>query len=109
MKNLLWTTHSKYKMRQHALSESRVRRTLNSPDRVEQGIATGTIAMMKKERTTKKEYEVWVMVVDKDFTRRIISAWRYPGTTRPGELLPQKILAEIETALLEIDLIALNN
>ena len=102
MKNIVWTRHSKYKLRQHGLSESRVRRVLHSPHRIEQGIAEGTIAMMKRERTTKKEYEIWVMIVDKDFTRRIISAWRYPGTTRPGDSLPSAILAEIETAVSEL-------
>jgi len=102
MKNIIWTRHSKYKLRQHGLSESRVRRVLNSPYRIEQGIAEGTIAMMKRERTTKKEYEIWVMIVDKDFTRRIISAWKYPGITNPGDSLPQAILKEIETAVFEI-------
>ena len=88
-------------MREHVLSKSRVLRTIHSPSRVEKGIAEGTVAIMRKEKAIKKEYEVWVMVTDSGSTRRIISAWRYPGVTRPGDPLPQSILAEIENALLE--------
>jgi hypothetical protein len=99
MKELLWTRHSRFKLREHALSETRVRRVINSPDRVERGIAEGTIAMMRREKATKKEFEVWVMVADRDSARRVVSAWRYPGTTKPGEPLPKEILMEMESAL----------
>jgi len=99
MRDILWTRHSRYKLREHALSESRVRRVLNSPDRVERGIAEGTVAMMRKEKAIKREYEIWVMVVDKGRDRLVVSAWRYPGTTRPGEPLPREILMEMESAL----------
>lgn len=98
MKELLWTRHSRFKLREHALSESRVRRVLNSPDRVERGIAEGTIAMMRKEKAIKKEFEIWVMVADKGSARRVVSAWRYPGVTKPGEPLPREILTEMELA-----------
>ncbi|MFA5052626.1 MAG: hypothetical protein WC565_01015 [Parcubacteria group bacterium] len=99
MKELLWTRHSRFKMRQHSLSETRVRRVLNSPDRIERGIALKTIAMMRKEKAIKKEFEVWVMVSEDGPSRRIISAWRYPGVTRPGEPLPREVLVEMEEAL----------
>jgi len=102
MKNIIWTRHAKYKLRQHSLSESRVRRTIHSPDRIEKGIVEGTVTIMKKERTIKKEYEVWVMIIDKDSVRRIISAWKYPGITRPGEPLPEAILAEMDIAVKKI-------
>ncbi len=98
MKELLWTRHSKFKMREHNLSESRVRRAINSPSRIEQGIASGTVAIMRREKAIKKEFEVWVMVVDLGRARRVISAWRYPGVTRAGESLPSAILAEMELA-----------
>ncbi len=98
-KNIIWTRHAEYKLCQHMLSKSRVRRAMHSPDRIEKGIAEGTIAMMKKERSAKKEYEVWVMIIDKDFVRQIISAWKYPGITRPGEPLPEAIVAEIDIAI----------
>jgi hypothetical protein len=98
VKDILWTRHSRFKMHQHFLSEHRVRKALNYPDRVEKGIAEGTVAMMKREKSTKKEFEVWVMLVDNGKSRKIISAWRYPGITEPGEPLPETILREIEEA-----------
>lgn len=102
MKELLWTRHSKFKMREHNLSESRVRRAIHSPNRIEQGIANGTVAIMRREKAIKKEYEVWVMIVEQKHARRVISAWRYPGVTRPGESLPESILAEMEIACSQI-------
>jgi hypothetical protein len=99
MKNLLWTRHSRFKLREHALSESRVRRVINSPDRVEKGIAEGTIAMMRREKAIKREFEVWVMLADRGNARYVISAWRYPGVTRPGEPIPSAILTEMELAI----------
>jgi hypothetical protein len=101
MRDLLWTRHSRYKLREHALSETRVRRVLHSPDRVEKGIAEGTVAMMRREKAIKKEYEIWVMVADKGSCRRVVSAWRYPGVTKPGESLPREILMEMELAASE--------
>lgn len=83
-------------MRQHRLSEYRVKRVLYSPRRVEEGIAPGTIAMMQRAGTKKHPYEVWVML--KRFSKgwKIISAWRYPGVTTPGAPLPEVILREIQ-------------
>jgi hypothetical protein len=101
MKDILWTRHSRFKLREHALSESRVRRVINSPDRIERGIAEGTIAMMRREKAIKKEFEIWVMVADKGSVRRVVSAWRYPGVTHPGEPLPREILMEMEVAASE--------
>lgn len=94
MKVLYWTKHAKAKMRYYALSEQRVRRVLHSPSRVEEGIAEGTIALMQRAGSKKHPYEVWVMVKDEKAKRKIISAWRYPGITHPGEPLPEEILRE---------------
>lgn len=94
MKQLYWTKHAKAKMRYYALSEQRVRRVLNSPSRIEEGIAEGTIALMQRAGSKKHPYEVWVMVKDEKARRKIISAWRYPGLTQPGEPLPEEILRE---------------
>ena len=101
MKDIHWTRHSKFKLREHWLSESRVRRVINSPDRIERGIADGTIAMMRKEKAIKREFEIWVMLADKGNTRYVISAWRYPGVTHPGEPMPKEILMEMELAASE--------
>jgi hypothetical protein len=36
------------------------------------------------------------MIVETKAKRRVISAWRYPGITKPNQPLPQEILNEIE-------------
>ncbi len=91
-------------MSYYKLSEQRVRRVLNSPKRVEEGIAPKTVAMMQpasikasagKTGARKEEdwtHEIWVMIQEEKNRRKIISAWRYPGKTRPrDESLKDKI------------------
>ena len=102
MKILFWTKHAKAKMRYYALSEQRVRRVLHTPTRIEEGIAPETVALMQRAGSKKHPYEIWVMVKDEKASRfgklttgrKIISAWRYPGLTQPGEPLPEEILRE---------------
>jgi len=107
-----WTAHIKNKMLYYGLSESRIRRVLKSPTRTEEGIAPETIAVMQSSTTRKTPEEIWVMYQDKRekkkaknlvsaFTNRkflMISAWRYPGTTKPGASIPipDDILDELE-------------
>src|ERR1035437_1422312 len=103
-KKISWTQHSEIKMRQYGLSKSKILGILRRPERKEQGIAPGTTAMMKTNkvffkakkvsladawRTQRKAPgEIWLMYKDvKDF-RKIISAWRYPGISKPGEAIP---------------------
>lgn len=108
-KLLQWTNHAKAKMHFYKLSESRVRHVLHAPKRIEEGVAPRTIAMMapasvktsmgrmaqrlslggdqeiapkNKETWTQ---EIWVMVQDNERGRTVISAWRYPGMTRPKD------------------------
>jgi len=107
--NTLWTKHSEVKMRFHGLSKQRVRRVLNSPKRIETGIAPNTVAMMQAAGSKKHPHEIWVMIVKNkkskiknqkyDITTKIISAWRYPGITKPGEPLPAEIISEMEESL----------
>lgn len=92
---LYWTAHSKNKMRFYGLSAQRVRRVLHSPARIEKGIAPDTIAYMQRTGNKKSEHELWVMVEDESKRRKVISAWRYPGITRPGEPLPEEIIREL--------------
>jgi hypothetical protein len=98
-KILKWTFHALGKMRFYGLSESRVKRVLNFPKRIEEGIAPKTIAMMQSAGSVKHPYEIWVMLTDSKTERKIISAWRYPGITKAGEPLPPEILREIRSAL----------
>lgn len=103
LKKLLWTSHVKAKMRQYGLSEARVRRVLHSPLRVEEGIAEDTVAMMQpaavkatlKGRPAEWTQEIWVMISEKPRERRVVSAWRYPGKTKPGDPIPAEILREV--------------
>lgn len=94
-KKLFWTNHAKEKARYYRLSENRVKRILNMPKRIERGIAENTVAMMQRGGTSKKGHEIWVMIQDLPKQRKIISAWRYPGTTKEGEPLPEEILKEL--------------
>ena len=121
---IFWTEHSKIKMRQYGLSKQKLLNILRKPERKEKGIVDGTTAVMKtnkiffkaKQITLKQAWqkpstswrrapgEIWLMYRDtKDSpkgtgqVRKIISAWRYPGITKPGESIPipQDILQEL--------------
>jgi hypothetical protein len=100
-KQVSWTHHAQAKMAFYKLSEQRVARVMHSPKRIEEGVAPKTVAMMQpasiktmasrsssamSDRSKSKEtwsQEIWVMVQDLGKQRKIISAWRYPGVTKP--------------------------
>ena len=113
-------------MRQYGLSKQKLLRILHRPERKEKGIAPGTTAVMKTNKlffkpacrqTGKKQIilievwqkpkkapgEIWLMYKDTRSqemgqVRRIISAWRYPGISKPGEEIPipEDILRELQ-------------
>ncbi len=96
---LAWTRHSLEKMLFYRLSEGRVRRVLKSPTRKEEGIASGTLAVMQRNDKPRRKEEVWVMYkegqisnhessVSRKAKRIIISAWRYPGVSPKGKDIP---------------------
>ena len=107
-RKLVWTQHSEIKMKQYGLSKSKLSNILRKPERKEQGIVPGTTAVMRTNKVLFKQKqitvagawqkpqhapgEVWLMYKDvkKDEgpIRRIISAWRYPGVSKPGEEIP---------------------
>lgn len=110
-RKLVWTQHSQIKMRQYGLSKQKLIGILNRPERKEKGIAPGTAAVMKTNKVFFKEKkitlksawqkskkapgEIWIMYKDvkpaskfSEQIRKIISAWRYPGISKPGEELP---------------------
>jgi hypothetical protein len=103
---LYWTKHSRAKMRQYNLSESRLKRVLRKPDRKELGIAPRTIAVMQITGTKKHPTEIWLMYQkekskvksQKSKVIKIISSWRYPGISPKGEPppIPEDILWEIK-------------
>jgi hypothetical protein len=93
-KKIHWTEHSKIKMRQYGLSKSKLIQLLYKPQRKEQGIAEGTMAVMQtnklysRAKAKKNPGEIWLMYKDIKESRNIISAWRYPGISKPGESAP---------------------
>lgn len=117
-KKFHWTQHSQIKMRQYGLSKQKLLGILHRPERKEKGIVPGTIAVMKtnkvffkpacrqagkKQITISKAWqkprrapgEIWLMYKDTNPStgsvqaiKKIISAWRYPGISKPGEEIP---------------------
>lgn len=115
-RKLFWTEHSKIKMRQYGLSKQKLLGILYRPERKEQGIVPGTTAVMRTNKVFKKTAsllkektkpvfakapawrgrapgEIWIMFKDikkrdESPVRKIISAWRYPGISKPGEAIP---------------------
>ncbi len=75
-------------MRQYQLSESRLRRILNSPKRSEKGIAPKTIALMQSTGSAKHPKEIWLMYQKVGKRKRIITAWRYPGKSPLRDVIP---------------------
>jgi len=119
-RKIVWTEHSKIKMKQYGLSVSKLLNILYKPERKEKAIVPGLVAVMKtnkklaKTKTLLKDKtpawkpekapgEIWIMYKDaknvKDGAiRKIISAWRYPGITKPGQEppIPDDIRQELE-------------
>ena len=103
-KKLYWTEHSKIKMRQYGLSKSKLMNLIHKPQRKELGIVAGTTAVMQSNKSyvkpkkslikswqaKKSPGEIWLMYQDikSKNLRKIISAWRYPGVSKPGETIP---------------------
>ena len=95
-----WTKHSLYKMRQYGLSGQRIKRVIRHPTRVEEAIVPNLIAAMQP--SGKKIYsEIWTIYkpVKKQKTIKVITAWRYPGTSPIRNPIPQEILDEIKSII----------
>jgi hypothetical protein len=103
-----WTQHVFAKMKQYGISEQMIRRVIRNPQRVEEGVAPDTIAVMQT-RGTKKKHEVWVMyqvnkksgVKSQVSKVRVITSWRYPGISpkRQSIPIPQDIIEELNIVL----------
>lgn len=93
-KKIYWTEHSKIKMRHYGLSKTKLLNLLFKPERKERGIAPGTMAVMRTNKlysfskNKKNVGEIWLMYKDVKNFRKIISVWRYPGVSKPGEEIP---------------------
>ncbi len=110
-----WTKHSIQKMKFYGLSAQRVVRVLRNPERQEEAVAPGCLAVMQTVGQ-KRKTEIWVMYQEKRKTqnskvktigyknqKKIISAWRYPGVSpkRGPVPIPEDIWEELK--LMEID------
>lgn len=104
-----WAQHIKNKMVFYRLSEQKIKTVLKSYDRKEEGIAPNTNAVMKRNDTLKRKEEIWVMYCASGASSTLkvpgskfvmISAWRYPGKSKPGKQIPipDDILQEIKDA-----------
>lgn len=107
-KTLHWTWHSREKMNFYRLSEARVRRVMHTPARTEEGIAPKTWASMQPGGNGKTE--IWVMYQDAGSKRKVISAWRYPGRTKPQSetafgIMRQEYANYMETASKKKDIL----
>jgi len=116
-KKIVWTEHSKIKMRQYGLSMQKLLGILHKPERKEKGIVPGTTAVMRTnkklvkmpvlsgkekrwrvgpsnswQKQSRAPGEIWLMYKEVKAggvqSRKIISAWRYPGISKPGESIP---------------------
>jgi len=117
-----WTQHIKEKMMFYGLSETKIKYVLRRPDRIEEGIALRTTAVMQRTGSEKNPSEIWVMYQKKAESRKpkaergkeknlkdilarkekiiIISAWRYPGISPQGPPpIPEDIIREISQLL----------
>jgi len=100
-----WTNHVVRKMRFYRLSPSRVIRVIRAPQRMEEGVAPGTLASMQTAGTKAKPWEIWVMWREENKPaspaggqKIVITAWRYPGTSPVrGQIpIPAGLIAELE-------------
>jgi hypothetical protein len=92
---IVWTKHCQEKMRYYGLSEQRVKRVLRNPERKEEGIAPGTVALMQSSGSRKHPTEIWLMYQRVGETIKIITAWRYPGKSPLGKPIPDEIMEEL--------------
>ena len=121
-----WTRHIKNKMVFYHLSGAQILRIFRKPTRREEGIAPQTVAAMQARKPANskspitnggnRNEELWIMyrLNTKSSSLRhrrlatsrtptpsritMISAWRYPGVTKPGERpkIPDDVLEELE-------------
>jgi len=108
----VWTNHARMKMRHYRLTESRVKRIIRHPSRIEEGVLENGIACMQPDGQPMKEKEppsqwqkkraseIWVMyVIVKSKSKpqiKIITAWRYPGKSPERDPIPADVLREVK-------------
>lgn len=96
-------------MKFYGLTPQRVVRIINHPERTEEAIVPGCVAVMQS-LGTKRKTEIWAMykvISDKrqetrnkfmnsPLKKKIITAWRYPGVSPKRQVpIPEDILEEL--------------
>jgi hypothetical protein len=100
-KEIHWTRHIKEKMREYQLSERKLLKIFKNPERKEEGIAPGTVAVMQTGGR-KRPYEIWLMYQIRKSKIIMISAWKYPGKSPIREPpIPEEVLENLEEILKE--------
>lgn len=102
----IWTQHAQMKLRHYRLTESRIKRVIRHPNRIEESVVEGAVACMQPAEG-KQYSEIWTMYVLIDAKRKekkikqmkIITAWRYPGKSPERNPVPQEILREIRNLI----------
>jgi hypothetical protein len=122
-KSILWTRHARFKMNYYKLSETRVKKVLHSPKRIEEGVVLKTMAAMQPssikylKNDNKKSFsqknislevwsqEIWVMFQDLKGKRVIISAWRFPGMSKQknSSSIMNKIKEEYDSFIKDLE------
>lgn len=89
-------------MRYYRLTESRVRRIVRHPARVEEGIFKGAVACMQPSGG-KSYSEIWALYmlakIQGEKKLKIITAWRYPGRSPARDPIPPEVLREIRSLI----------
>ena len=98
----MWTRHAHDKMRHYRLTESRIKRIIRHPTRVEEGVIENGIACMQPAGG-KAYSEIWAMylLLGESIERKIkiITCWRYPSKSPPRDPIPSAVLREIQMLL----------
>ena len=115
-KKYSWTNHVWSKMQFYGISESRIKRIIRFPKRIEEGIVEKTVAVMQPAGT-KRYQEIWVMYKlasgranskfhppaggpnSKQKKIKIITAWRFPGKSPERDPVPAEVIKEIRALL----------
>ena len=98
----IWTNHAHHKMRHYRLTESRIKRIIRHPGRVEEGVIENGIACMQPAGG-KVYSEIWVMYVlagsEEHRQLKVITCWRYPSKSPSRDPIPSYVLREIQMLL----------
>lgn len=75
----IWTQHAQMKLRHYRLTESRIKRVIRYPSRIEESIVEGAVACMQPSEG-KQYSEIWVMyvLINAKYKERKINPHTFP-------------------------------